>query len=187
MSSDAPQSEPDTPDPQPASDPTEVPATAEPAQAGGGRRWPWRLIGPRDDQGPPKPASTAPPVVVRPASLLRHSPFALGFFATFGGITAIGLWQALSDLKLIILLVVVSLFLALGLNPLVEWLVARGLRRSLAVAVVTLGGLGVLALGSTAVFPLVTLQLEQLYERAPGLIRALRDNPQIAQIGRAHV
>ncbi len=186
MSSDAPQSEPDTPDPQPASDPTEVPATAEPAQAGGGRRWPWRLIGPRDDQGPPKPASTAPPVVVRPASLLRHSPFALGFFATFGGITAIGLWQALSDLKLIILLVVVSLFLALGLNPLVEWLVARGLRRSLAVAVVTLGGLGVLALGSTAVFPLVTLQLEQLYERAPGLIRALRDNPQIAQLDRQY-
>ncbi|MDO5286200.1 MAG: AI-2E family transporter [Actinomycetia bacterium] len=172
---------PAEPEPSPLVDqqPDPHPPGTHPAGAAEARRWPWRLVGPRTGQAT---EGEAPPVVVRPTSLLRHSPFALGFFATFGGITAIGLWQALTELKSIILLVVVSLFLALGLNPVVEWLVAKGIRRGLAVALVTLGGLGVLALGSTAVFPVVSQQLEQLYSRGPALIRQLRENPQVAQL-----
>ena len=38
-----------------------------------------------------------------------------------------------------LILIVLAMFLAVGLNPVVEWLIRRGMRRGFALAVVLLG------------------------------------------------
>ncbi len=59
-----------------------------------------------------------------------------------------------TQVKNILIVVVFSLFLALGLNPIVEWLVRRGVKRGgLALILVILVGLGVLVLAGWAIVP----------------------------------
>ncbi len=116
-----------------------------------------------------------------PYPLLRQSPFAIGFLGAVGAMVAIGLATALVQLSSIIVLVVVALFLALGLNPLVEELVTRGVKRGLAVAIVALGGLLIVVLGSTALVPVVTRQVDLLIRNAPGYLQQLRMNDTVAR------
>ena len=71
--------------------------------------------------------------------LNRHSPFYVGFFGAIGVLVAYGLWNAIGQLSQVLTLLVVSLFLALALDPVVQYLVRRGVRRSLAVAIVFAG------------------------------------------------
>ena len=61
--------------------------------------------------------------------LNRQSPFYVGFVGAIGVLTAYGLWQAVSSLDTVITLLVVSFFLTLALNPVVEVLVRRGMSR----------------------------------------------------------
>ena len=75
-----------------------------------------------------RPAGTTYGVVGRP--LNRHSPFYIGFFGATGALLAIGLWSLVGRLTTTLTLLIVSLFLALALNPLVDALIARGVRRS---------------------------------------------------------
>ena len=124
---------------------------------------------------PLTPTDTATDMVIR-------QPFAFGFYATIGALVAIGLGNALTSLKTILLIVVLSLFIALGLNPMVEWLTKRRLPRGIAVVAVMLGVLVVVGLGATALLPVVTDQGTTLYKNAPIYIQALRDNQQIANL-----
>ena len=71
--------------------------------------------------------------------LNRQSPFYVGFVGAFGVLVAYGLYKALGQLSQVITLLVVAFFLTLTLNPLVEALSRRGLRRPLCVAVVFIG------------------------------------------------
>ena len=65
----------------------------------------------------------------------RHSPFYIGFFGAWARC-----WRSASDasraIASVLILVVVSLFLAAGLNPSVEFFMHRGLKRSYAVLAV---------------------------------------------------
>jgi len=124
---------------------------------------------------PLTPSGTATDMIIR-------QPFAFGFYATIGALVAIGLGNALISLKAILLIVVLSLFIALGLNPMVEWLTKRRLPRGAAVLAVMLGVLVVVGLGATALLPVVTDQGTTLYKNAPTYIQALRDNQQIANL-----
>src|SRR4051794_35071914 len=67
--------------------------------------------------------------------LNRHSPFYLGFFGGLGVMIAIGLVSLVTQLSSVLTLLAISLFLALGLDPVVQWLVAHGLKRGQAAAV----------------------------------------------------
>lgn len=124
---------------------------------------------------PPAPTETASSITIR-------QPFALGFYATIGALVAIGLATALISLKSILLIVVLSLFIALGLNPMVEWLTKHKFPRGLAVVTVMVGVLVVVGLGATALLPVVTDQATTLYKNAPTYIQALRENQQIANL-----
>ncbi len=124
---------------------------------------------------PPVPNDSGSDITIR-------QPFALGFYATIGSLVAIGLAMTLISLKAILLIVVLSLFIALGLNPMVEWLTARKLPRGLAVIAVMVGMLVVVILGATALLPVVTQQGAALYRNAPTYIQALRENQQIADL-----
>src|SRR4029077_11388543 len=77
--------------------------------------------------------------------LNQRSPFMWGFLGGAGALLA--LWLGLLVLRIggVLVLVVVALFLAVGLNPLVEFLMRRGLKRPWAVLVVITGVLLVFA------------------------------------------
>lgn len=104
--------------------------------------------------------------------MAQRSPFAVGFFITLGALTAFGLVFGLVRIASVLLLVMLALYLALGMNPLVERLSSRGLRRGLAVLLVALGALAVLALAFWAVLPVAYEQINRLLLNAPRCCRS---------------
>ncbi len=108
-------------------------------------------------------------------SAQARSSFSTGFTAALGVALAYGIFRALVDSRQVLILILLAAFLAVGLSPAVDWLVARGFRRGVAVATVSLGG--VLFFGgffASLVPPLVT-QTEQLIKNAPHYAKQLSD------------
>ncbi|WP_328519228.1 AI-2E family transporter [Kribbella sp. NBC_00359] len=107
-------------------------------------------------------------------SLRRSNPFVFGFFAALGVLAAWGLWNALGHARSVLILLLVSMFIAVGLNPLVEWFMRRGLRRGLSVGVVFL--LMILAVTGVgfAIVPVVTDQINSLIRNAPDWLDLLQ-------------
>src|SRR5690242_13382815 len=108
------------------------------------------LFAPEDEGPEPAPpgdllADTLPVTEAEPTRrpfgaagrpLNRQSPFYVGFVGAIGVLAAYALWQAVSSLGTVLTLLTVAIFLTLSLNPVVELLVRRGLRRGGAVAAV---------------------------------------------------
>lgn len=108
--------------------------------------------------------------------LNRHSPFYVGFVGAFGVLIAYALYNAFLQLTQVFTLLLVALFLTLALNPLVEWLVRRGLRRALAVTMVFLGLAGVFVAVGFLVVPPVAEQGGALAQSAPDYLNSLLNN-----------
>ena len=123
-----------------------------------------------------------PPIIVNNDSprLLSHTPFSFGFLGALGVLFAVALIGAAARVQHVLVLVVLSLFLALGLNPAVEFFTRRRVPRPVAVFVVTIALLGVLALGVTAIVPVLSTQVQSLSIRAPYWLEMLNSNEQIA-------
>lgn len=111
--------------------------------------------------------------------LLRMSPFAFGFFAALGALVAYGLSLAALQARSILLIIVVAMFLALGLNRLVEFLVRLKVPRLVSLIVVFAVLLLVVTLAVWAVAPIVSSQVNALFTNLPGYLTRLRENPQI--------
>lgn len=111
--------------------------------------------------------------------LARHSPFYIGFFGAVGVLVAVALANLVSAARSVLVLVVVALFIAVGLNPLVERLILRGVRRSVAVLVVCLCTIVVLALFVIAIAPVLTDQVARIGQSAPEWLDELRRNETI--------
>jgi predicted PurR-regulated permease PerM len=92
---------------------------------------------------------------------------------------AYGLARAVIQAQSILILVVVALFIALGLDPLVRALTRAGLKRGLAVLVVLLGVVAVFALAGLAVVPVFVEQITILVRSAPELLQNTLSNPQV--------
>lgn len=122
------------------------------------------------------------------APLSRDAPFLRGFLWTLGALAALVLGLAAREASDALELVLVALFLAVGLNPIVAFAQRRGVPRGIAVLVVAIGILGVLA---TVVFVLATAlktQVTSLTDDLPKLIGDLRRNRTIAHLdGKYHV
>lgn len=103
----------------------------------------------------------------------RAHPFRFGFFLGLGALLAYGLVQALGKAQSVLVLLVVSLFLAVGLNPLVEWFMRRGVKRGLAVGLVFLLLLLAFAGVGFAIVPVVTDQINSIIKNAPGWLDLL--------------
>ncbi|WP_193607513.1 AI-2E family transporter [Nocardioides lijunqiniae] len=112
----------------------------------------------------------------------HRSPFYLGFFGALGALLAYFLWSALMGIGSTLLLIVVSLFLAAGLNPSVEALEHRGLRRSWAVTAVITAFLGAVALFVVAIAPVITDQVTAISKNAPEWLERLQENRQIQKL-----
>ncbi|MBF9335556.1 AI-2E family transporter [Microbacterium lacticum] len=100
---------------------------------------------------------------------LNH-PFVIGFFLTFGGLVAFALGMAITSLVTIWIYIAFAMFAALGLDPLVRRLQARGMKRAWAITVVYF----VFALVIIAILWLIVRtviqQIAQFIRDLPGMI-----------------
>ena len=115
-------------------------------------------------------------------ALTRRPPFQVGFVGALGALLAVFLVHQLQAVSSTIVLVVVSAFLAVGLNPLVEFLIRRGLRRTWAVVVVIALVAAVLTLFVVAIVPVLSEQVTNLAESAPTWLDQLLHNREIQHL-----
>ncbi|CAA9368663.1 MAG: Uncharacterized UPF0118 membrane protein [uncultured Nocardioides sp.] len=107
---------------------------------------------------------------------------ALGFLYAFGALLAFFLAEQLLRVGSVILLVVVALFIAVGLDPVVQWLQRRGLGRSMAVLAVTATVLVALVLFFVALVPVISDQVTKIVDNAPGWFRELQSNQRVQEL-----
>jgi len=111
---------------------------------------------------------------------LNHShPFYFGFLAASGAVIAITLLRALASASQIFVLIIISLFFAMGLNPAVLFFERRGLNRSKAVAVTVAFVVGFVGIFIWVAAPLIIDQVNALIHNAPQLISDLKSNATI--------
>jgi|tagenome__1003787_1003787.scaffolds.fasta_scaffold20931458_3 predicted PurR-regulated permease PerM len=118
----------------------------------------------------------------KPGRPLSRGPFIWGLFGGLGALVAI--WIALMAVAVrgVVVLVVVALFLAVGLNPAVEFLMRRGLKRPWAVLFVILGVL-LLFLGFLLILvPIISHQVTAISDNLPGWFHRLQRNDQIRRV-----
>ncbi|QCW50556.1 AI-2E family transporter [Nocardioides dongxiaopingii] len=112
----------------------------------------------------------------------KRNPFYLGFVGALGALLAWFLFEAIVGIGSVLMLVVVALFLAAGLNPSVELLERRGLRRSWACTAVIVAALGAVALFVVAIVPVITDQVTKLTDNVPGWLDQLQANRKIQEL-----
>lgn len=112
----------------------------------------------------------------------RRSPFFVGFVGGLGALLAYWLYLALLSIGSVLILVLVSFFLAAGLNPSVEFFERRGMRRSIAVSIVIVLALAMLALFLVAIVPVITDQVRALSENVPVWLDELQRNRRVQRL-----
>ena len=114
--------------------------------------------------------------------LSSRSPFRLAFTAALGVAVAYGLVKALIAVQSVLVLLLTATFLAIGLNPAVEALERRSMRRGFAVLVVLVGVLLFFTGFGFAVVPPIVDQAQEFADRAPDYVAQLQDNERIASL-----
>jgi predicted PurR-regulated permease PerM len=130
----------------------------------------------------PDPAPQAPEFGEQGAPLDKRAPFYVGFVGGLGVLTAWFLFTAITGIGSVLMLVVVSMFLAAGLNPAVLFLQRHGLKRPWALAAVIVIALGAVALFLVAIVPVITDQVASLTERVPGWLDDLEKNKRVQEL-----
>jgi predicted PurR-regulated permease PerM len=114
--------------------------------------------------------------------LAPRSPFRVAFSAALGVAVAYGLVRALISVQGVLVLLLTAAFLAIGLNPAVEWLERRHMRRSIAVAVVLFAVLLFFVGFGFAVVPPIVEQAQDFVVASPDYVAQLQDNERIAAL-----
>jgi predicted PurR-regulated permease PerM len=95
------------------------------------------LILPTNAERGPQESDESLGVLGRPFD--HRAPFFVGLSAAFGVAVAYVIVRGIADITSVLVIIGLSLFIAIGLDPIVAFLVSRGLRRGVAVGMVTLG------------------------------------------------
>jgi predicted PurR-regulated permease PerM len=114
-----------------------------------------------------------------PGRPLRRGPFVWGLFGGLGALVALWIGLMVVSLQGVILLIVVAMFLAVGLNPAVEFLMHRRLTRAWAVLCVILGVLLVIAGFLLLMVPIISHQVTAIGNNLPDWFDQLQKNSQI--------
>ena len=120
------------------------------------------------------------------APLNTQHPFYFGFLAASGALVAITFLRALQSASQVFVLIIISLFLAMGLNPTVVALQSRKISRGIAVTIVVTSALLIVALFALVVIPPVFRQANDLIDSAPSLLDSLRNNKTINQLNQEY-
>jgi predicted PurR-regulated permease PerM len=115
--------------------------------------------------------------------IAARSPFRIAFTAALGVAVAYGLVKALIAVQSVLVLLLTAAFLAIGLNPAVEALERRHMRRGFAVGLVLLAVLAFFTGFGFAVVPPIVDQAQEFVEQgAPAFIAQLQDSERIAEL-----
>lgn len=106
----------------------------------------------------------------------RRSPFFVGMTAAAGVAVTYGLIQLLAGAAQILILVGLALFLAIGLEPAVSWLVTRRFPRWLAVVTVFVVAFAAIGGFFAAAIPVIVEQTTALVTKAPEYLREAQDH-----------
>jgi len=112
----------------------------------------------------------------------RTSPFRVGLFGGLGLLTAYGLVLAVAAVKSVLILILISGFLAVGLNPTVEFFEDRGIRRGRAVGIVLVVVLLVFAGFLYAIVPPIVEQTGSFVKEAPQYLQDLKGNSTVKSL-----
>jgi predicted PurR-regulated permease PerM len=134
---------------------------------------------PSDSPEPPAPVLILPTGVEREldtsdeslGSLGRpfdhRSPFFVGLTGALGVAIAYVIFRGISDISSVLVIIGLSLFIAIGLDPVLKFLVDRGVKRGLAVAIVTLGFILVIAAFILAAVSPLSHEISSLVKNYP--------------------
>ena len=118
---------------------------------------------------------------------LNHShPFYFGFVAASGAVIAITLLRAFASASQVFVLIIISLFFAMGLNPAVLFIERRGLSRAKAVAATVSLVIGFVGVFIWIAAPLIIDQVNALINNAPQLISDLKSNSTINELNKTY-
>lgn len=112
----------------------------------------------------------------------HHAPFYVGFIGGLGALAALWVGLHVQAVGSTLMLIVVALFLAAGLNPAVEFFERRGLRRSGAVLVVIALFLVALTLFLVAIVPVIADQVSALTKNVPQWLEELQQNRDVQRL-----
>ena len=113
--------------------------------------------------------------------LSRHSAFYIGLMGGLGLYLAWWLGDQVLAIGPVLLLIVVAMFLAAGLNPAVEWLIGHRFTRAWAVVTVVAAVMLAFVLFILAIVPVITDQVTSITEKAPGWLDDLQSNKQVQE------
>ncbi|GAA4060039.1 AI-2E family transporter [Nonomuraea soli] len=129
-----------------------------------------------------EPAPSDTHVYGLPGKPLTRGPFLFGLIGGLGVLTAIAIGQMVIHSLSVIILIVVAMFLAIGLNPAVEALQRRGLARRWAISIVFASVIVLFALFGLAIVPPVSRELTAFIQALPGYLTELQQNPTVQQL-----
>ena len=115
----------------------------------------------------------------------RRSPFFIGMAGAAGVVVTIALVELVIKARSVLVLIGLALFIAAGLDPVVNWLTKRRVPRWAAVIVVLLGMLGVIGGFLAAAIPPLAAQTANLIAELPHYAHALQDHN--SQFGRLNM
>jgi predicted PurR-regulated permease PerM len=110
------------------------------------------------------------------------SAFKAGFFGGVGLLLAYMAYLSLDTIRSTLIVIAVAALLAIGLDPAVNWLIRRGLRRGAAVAIVFLALVAAIAGAIYALVPPIVTQLTAFIGNLPNTLKNLLDNPTIKNL-----
>jgi predicted PurR-regulated permease PerM len=115
----------------------------------------------------------------------RRSPFMIGMTGAFGVAVALGLVEVASRARSVLIIIGLALFIAVGLDPVVSWLVRHRFPRWAAVLTVIGCALVLAAAFLAAAIPPLTSQATALTHQIPHYIHTLQDRN--SQLGKLNV
>ncbi|CAM4017364.1 AI-2E family transporter [Nocardiopsis rhodophaea] len=150
----------------------------EPDEESGGRR--------SGEPSAPGAAREAPPTSGTPVGTGRGrlNFFMLGFTGALGVFAAWLLFQALVGAQEIFVYILVALFIAVGLNPIVESLRRRRIPRWGAILIICVALIAFVAVFIWAIVPPLTQQVGDFISRVPHYANQLQDNRLMADLDR---
>jgi predicted PurR-regulated permease PerM len=112
----------------------------------------------------------------------HHAPFYMGFVGAAGALVAYWLLTNIAAIGSTLMLIVVALFLAAGLNPAVSFFERRGLSRTYAVLIVIACVLIGVMLFLVAIVPVISDQVRSITDQAPDWLDRLQNNQTVQDL-----
>ncbi|MFJ2618086.1 AI-2E family transporter [Glutamicibacter sp. NPDC087344] len=128
---------------------------------------------PHDDQDAPDPIAALHPI-------------SMGFLGTIGVGLALGGYYVLTNVGSLITWISIALFIALGLDPVVRWMVSKGLSRPLAVTATMFGILALFGGFMALIIPTLVTQITSFITDAPTIINNFLNSEWLVQIDRQY-